>query len=321
MRGGCARSARQPTAPRLVVIAAPAGTSEILDVNRRYHDVAAGAYDSKWGIDFGAVGRAQVLGKVEKLLGPRPGPFARSLEIGCGTGYFTLNLMQEGVIATAVCTDVSPGMLEALRANAGRLGLTVDTVVSDAAALPFEDASFDLVLGHAVLHHLPEPERAFAEFMRVLRPGGVLLFAGEPSRYGDRIAALPKRAGLAAAPLWRRAIRARPAGANAGDGCPDDHALESMVDVRAFTPGELERLASAAGFASVRVRGEELLANMFGWFNRTVEATADHDDIPRGWFNYAYRGYLLLQRLDTALLEPHLPAVGFYNLLLTARRP
>ncbi len=95
----------------------------------------------------------------------------------------------------------------------------------------------------------------------------------------------------------------------------------SIPDVRAFTPGELERLASAAGFASVRVRGEELLASMFGWFNRTVEATADHDDIPRGWFNYAYRGYLLLQRLDTALLEPHLPAVGFYNLLLTARRP
>jgi SAM-dependent methyltransferase len=293
---------------------------DILDVNRRYHDVAAADYDSKWGVDFGAVGRGQVLGKVEKLLGRRPGPFARALEIGAGTGYFTLNLMQEGVISSGVCTDVSPGMLAALRANAERLGLEVETVATDAAALPFDDASFDLVLGHAVLHHLPELERSFAEFARVLRPGGVLLFAGEPSRYGDRIAALPKRAGLAAAPLWRRAVRARPA-VDSNGGPPDDHALESLVDVHAFAPADLERRAAAAGFEHVRVRGEELLANMFGWFNRTVEASAVHDDIPFGWFRYAYRGYILLQKVDAAVLEPHLPAAGFYNLMLTARKP
>ncbi|HKH17010.1 MAG TPA: class I SAM-dependent methyltransferase [Solirubrobacteraceae bacterium] len=301
-------------------MAAPESTEEIVDVNRRYHDVAALDYDSKWGVDFGAVGRTQVLGKVEKLLGRRPGPFARSLEIGAGTGYFTLNLMQDGVIEAGVCTDVSPGMLDALGANAERLELEVETIVADAAELPFEDAGFDLVLGHAVLHHLPELSRSFVEFMRVLRPGGVLLFAGEPSRYGDRIAAVPKRAGLAAAPLWRRAVGAREA-ANGDGGAPDDRLLESMVDVHAFTPAELERHATDAGFAHVRVRGEELLANMFGWFNRTVEATAVHDDIPHGWFRYAYRGYILLQKVDSAVLEPHLPAAGFYNLMLTARKP
>jgi SAM-dependent methyltransferase len=301
-------------------MAAPPTIEEILDVNRRYHDVAAVDYDSKWGVDFGAVGRAQVLGKVEKLLGREPGPFGRSLEIGSGTGYFTLNLMQEGVIRTGVCTDVSPGMLNALDANAERLGLDVETVTADAAALPFEDAGFDLVLGHAVLHHLPELERAFAEFMRVLRPGGVLLFAGEPSRYGDRIAALPKRAGLAAAPLWRRAVGAR-AAVHGNGGPPDDHSLEPLVDVHAFTPGDLERRACGAGFADVRVRGEELLANMFGWFNRTVEASAVHGDIPWAWFRYAYRGYIVLQKVDSTVLEPHLPAAGFYNLMLTARKP
>jgi SAM-dependent methyltransferase len=301
-------------------MAAPDNTDEIVDVNRRYHDVAAVEYDAKWGVDFGDIGRAQVLGKVEKLLGRGPGPFGRSLEIGSGTGYFTLNLMQDAVIGAGVCTDVSPGMLDALLANAARLGLEVETVVSDAAALPFEDSSFDLVLGHAVLHHLPELERSFAEFLRVLRPGGVLLFAGEPSRHGDRIAALPKRAGLAAAPLWRRLVHAREAAGGNG-AAPDDHALEPLVDVHAFTPGELERHASAAGFEQVSVRGEELLANVFGWFNRTVEATAVHEDIPVAWFRYAYRGYILLQKLDSALLEPHLPAAGFYNLMLTARKP
>ncbi len=302
---------------------APASEAEILDVNRRYHDVAAEEYDAKWGVDFGAIGRAQVLGKVEKLLGKRPGPFARSLEIGAGTGYFSLNLLQEGVVGAATCTDVSPGMIATLRGNAERLGLEVETAVCDAAALPFEDGSFDLVLGHAVLHHLPELDRAFTEFRRVLRPGGVLLFAGEPSRHGDRIARVPKRAGLAAAPLWRRLVHARPAPAAAGGNgaAPDDHALEGVVDVHAFTPGDLERHARAAGFAGVTVRGEELLANWFGWFNRTLEATAVHGDIPFGWFRYAYNGYILLQKVDTAVLEPHLPAAGFYNLMLTARKP
>ena len=262
-----------------------------------------------------------MLGKVEKLLGRNPGPFARSLEIGSGTGYFSLNLLQAGVVASAVCTDVSPGMLATLRANAERLGLDVETAACDAAELPFEDASFDLVLGHAVLHHLPELDRAFGEFQRVLRPGGVLMFAGEPSHHGDRIAAVPKRAGLAVAPLWRRLMGAGAAVNGHGHGEPDDHALESMVDVHAFTTGDLERHARAAGFDGVRVRGEELLANWFGWFNRTVEATARHEEIPRAWFQYAYHGYIALQKVDRAVLEPHLPPAGFYNLMLTARKP
>ena len=114
-------------------MAAPEKTEDILDVNRRYHDVAAAEYDVKWGVDFGEVGRTQVLGKVEKLLGRHPGPFDRSLEIGSGTGYFSLNLLQAGIVRSAVCTDVSPGMLATLRANAERLGLGVETAAGDAA--------------------------------------------------------------------------------------------------------------------------------------------------------------------------------------------
>ena len=68
------------------------------------------------------------------------------------------------------------------------------------------------------------------------------------------------------------------------------------------------------------MRGEELAANWFGWFNRSLEASADPDDVPMLWRQYAFHGYLLLQRLDTQLLEPRLPASLFYNLLLTARR-
>jgi SAM-dependent methyltransferase len=300
---------------------APPTEHEILDVNRRYHDVAAASYDAKWGISFGEIGHRQVLGKLAKLLGARPGPYARALEIGAGTGYFSLNLLQTGVVREATCTDISPGMLATLERNAEELGLEVETATCDAAELPFEDESFDLVLGHAVLHHLPDLDRAFAEFLRVLRPGGTLFFAGEPSRSGDRLAGYPKRAGLQLGPLWRRLLGVRPAARAPHGGDEDEHALEGFVDVHAFVPEDLERHARHAGFADVCVRGEELLANWFGWFNRTLESSADPHDIPRGWIQYAYRGYILLQRVDRALLEPRLPPRIFYNLMLAARKP
>jgi SAM-dependent methyltransferase len=302
--------------------APPSATpEEIRDVNTRYHDGAAASYDAKWGINYGEVGRAQVLGKVRKALGGRLERFGRSLEIGAGTGYFSLNLLQAGVVRDAVCTDISPGMLRALEQNAARLGLDVETRACDAEDLPFGDASFDLVLGHAVLHHLPDLRRAFAEFRRVLRPGGVVLFAGEPSHHGDRLAAYPKRAAAPVAPLWRRAMRAGPAPDGYAGGGPENHELEGLVDVHAFTPETLEDAARGAGFADVRVRGEELLANWFGWANRALEATADPDEVPWAWKVYAFRGYLVLQEVDRRLLEPRLPPAIFYNLMVTGRRP
>ena len=299
---------------------APALTAEqIRDANTRYHDVAADRYDAKWGIDFGASGREQVIGKVRKALGHPPRRYARALEIGAGTGYFTLNLLRAGIIEEATCSDISPGMLATLQLNAKRLGLDVETVRVDAERLPFRDQSFDLVIGHAVLHHIPNLELAFAEFARVLVPGGTVLFAGEPSRHGDRLAGVPKRLASSAAPLWRRAIGARPA-RRGGEGGEPDAALEGVVDVHAFAPTELSRAALACGLTDVRVTGEELLANWFGWANRTLEATAQPDDVPWAWRQYAYRGYLLLQQLDRRLLESRLPASIFYNLMIAARK-
>src|SRR5205823_1034626 len=88
--GRAARTpARTPGGEYMVPLVATALTAEeIRDVNTRYHDAAAAAYDSKWGIDFGEVGREQVIVKLTKALGRPPPPYARSLEIGAGTGYF-----------------------------------------------------------------------------------------------------------------------------------------------------------------------------------------------------------------------------------------
>jgi SAM-dependent methyltransferase len=228
-------------------------------------------------------------------------------------------------VREATCTDISPGMMRTLSGNAARLGLEVKTARADAESLPFADRSFDLVLGHAVLHHLPDLDRAFAEFHRVLRPGGRIAFAGEPSRTGDRLAAVPKRGAHAIAPAWRAllgAAPAPPAGQSERDcGEAHDHGLERLVDIHAFLPRDLIALAGRAGFVEVKVRGEELVANWFGWFNRALEATADPHQVPMLWRQYAFHGYLALQQLDQRVLEPLLPPALFYNLLLAGRKP
>jgi ubiquinone/menaquinone biosynthesis C-methylase UbiE len=303
--------------------ASPTATPEhIKDVNTRYHDAAAHEYDAKWGIDFGDVGQDQVRAKLVKALGGDDGKtFGDALEIGSGTGYFSLNLVQLGLIGRLTATDISPGMVDRLAGTAAALGLDdVKTVVTEAESLPFADASFDLVLGHAVLHHIPDLDRAFSEFKRVLRPGGRIVFAGEPSRYGDRLAALPKRSGMLVAPAWRRIFGAR-ARTVAEVDQSEGHSLEGEVDVHAFAPADLRRLLERAGFEDRRVGGEELLANAWGWGLRTVESSAEPDTVPLRWRRFAFRSYLALQKLDTRLLEPHLPAELFYNLLVSARKP
>jgi SAM-dependent methyltransferase len=300
----------------------PQSESEILDANVRYHDLAAAHYDTKWGINYDEAGQAQVTSKLRKALGQMPGSYRRGLEIGAGTGYFTLNLLRAGVIEEAVATDVSPGMLRTLERSARELGESVETAACEATELPFGDDSFDLVFGHAVLHHLPDLDAAFREFRRVLRPGGVVAFCGEPSHYGDRLAAVPKRGAWTLSPVWRALLGASERrNGDGGGGRSEEERLEALVDVHAFTPAALAAHPRRAGFADIRVSGEELAASLFGWANRTLEASADPDEIPWAWRVYAQRGYLLLQSLDRSLLEPHLPPALFYNLLVSARVP
>ena len=307
-------------APRFAA-AHPRTDERIKEANERYHDAAADSYDSKWGIDFGSVGQEQVIGKLRKALGRRAGEtFGEALEIGAGTGYFSLNLLQAGLIERATATDISPGMLAKLERNASHLGLEVRTAAAEAETLPFAAASFDLVFGHAVLHHIPDLRQAFSEFARVLRPGGTAAFCGEPSRYGDFLAAFPKRTALLAAPLWRRLVGAS-ARYHEAEADPNGHGLESEVDVHAFSPGDLRRFCREAELVDVRVRGEELLASIHGWTVRTLEATAEPDQVPWGWRKFAFRSYLALQRLDNEVLEPRLPPQLFYNLLVSARKP
>ena len=223
------------------------------------------------------------------------------------------------MIGEAVVTDISPGMLCALERSARELGEQVETAACEASELPFADDEFDLVFGHAVLHHLPDLDVAFGEFRRAAARGrgGLLrraLTLRRPSGRGSQarsVGAGPAVAGLDGCRAPRRRQRAVL--------WSEEDLLEQEVDVHAFTPAALSAHAESAGFTDVRVRGEELAASLFGWANRTLEASAELDGIPWAWRVYAHRGYLLLQTVDRSLLEPRLPAALFYNLLVSGK--
>src|SRR6478672_11846446 len=75
-----------------------------------YHDWEAQTYDEKWSISFDARCIDYARDRFERVAGTDGWPYGRSLEIGCGTGFFTLNLKLASVLGECHVTDIAPGM-------------------------------------------------------------------------------------------------------------------------------------------------------------------------------------------------------------------
>jgi ubiquinone/menaquinone biosynthesis C-methylase UbiE len=291
--------------------------------NVLYHDWEASTYDEKWSISYDERCIDYARGRFEAVAGTAGWPYAEALELGSGTGFFLLNLMQAGVATKGHVTDLSPGMVEAAVRNAAGLGLDVEGRVADAESIPYGDDSMDLVVGHAVLHHVPDVELALREVLRVLRPGGRFVFAGEPTHVGDWYARRLGRLTWSAttrvthlAPLRDRWARPREELAESSRAA----ALESVVDLHTFDPAALARTALRAGAVDVRTATEELAAAFLGWPVRTFEAAVNPERLGWGWAMFAYRSWQRLSVVDRGLSRV-LPQRLFYNVLLTGTKP
>lgn len=94
------------------------------------------------------------------------------LDIGCGAGFFGILL---GKIHDVTGIDLTPEMIDAARVLAAAEGSSAHFAVMDAEAPEFADASFDVVISRNVMWNLPHPETAYRQWLRVLKPGGLLL--------------------------------------------------------------------------------------------------------------------------------------------------
>jgi ubiquinone/menaquinone biosynthesis C-methylase UbiE len=131
----------------------------------------AGLIDNPWRR------RVQPPDEMPRRHGIAPG--MRVLEVGPGNGRYTLATARRvGAGGRVVAVDIEPRIVERVRARVAAEGVdNVEVRVADVYDLPFDDGSFDAAYMIAVIGEIPEPDRALAEFRRVLRPAGSLAFS------------------------------------------------------------------------------------------------------------------------------------------------
>ena len=129
--------------------------------------------------DFGTVRKNELenemgqrwLHEIERFL--PEGRNLNILDVGTGTGFFAVLLAQQGHRVEGI--DLTPAMLEEARTLAKQRNLDITFREMDAQNLAYPDGTFDVVISRNLTWTLPDPERAYASWFRVLKPGGVLL--------------------------------------------------------------------------------------------------------------------------------------------------
>jgi ubiquinone/menaquinone biosynthesis C-methylase UbiE len=156
------------------------GYDAIIQVIRNHWDGRARTFDE--GVGHGLVSEEQRyawLDLLSRFAGRAP---ARVLDVGCGTGFLALRFAELGHTVSGI--DLSPQMIDRARRKAKNAGQQIDFRVGDATALDSANEMYDLVVARHVIWTLPDPERGVAEWLRVLRPGGILMLV--EGKWADR---------------------------------------------------------------------------------------------------------------------------------------
>ena len=120
---------------------------------------------------------------LERLIPDRRESYPVIVDVGCGWGRSFELLKERFAPRSLIGIDVSPEMLKESARTAARKGIEVDLRQANSARLPLPNHSADLLFCHQTFHHLVDQEAALAEFRRVLKPGGILLFAESTKKY------------------------------------------------------------------------------------------------------------------------------------------
>jgi ubiquinone/menaquinone biosynthesis C-methylase UbiE len=120
---------------------------------------------------------------LERLIPDRQPSYPVVADVGCGWGRSLKKLHDRFAPQRLIGMDIDPNMLHASAQQAARDGVQAEFINCSSSRLTLEDNSVDLLFCHQTFHHLIYQERAIREFFRVLKPGGVLLFAESTKRY------------------------------------------------------------------------------------------------------------------------------------------
>ncbi len=120
---------------------------------------------------------------LERMIPARRARYPVVIDVGCGWGRSLQKLHERFAPERLIGFDIAPKMVEEAQWEIARVGLKAEVLKADSAALPLPDASVDLLFCHQTFHHLVDQDAAIAEFFRVLKPGGTMLFAESTRRY------------------------------------------------------------------------------------------------------------------------------------------
>lgn len=153
------------------------GNENLIERNAEYWNGRAGSYSevNKWELAGESRGSWKTV--IDSCLRDHFGGIEFSsvdvLDIGCGPGFFPVILTELGYKVTAV--DLSKEMLAEARQNAGNLAGSINFRRMNAESLELPDCCFDAVISRNLTWNLPHPDAAYAEWCRVLKPGGLLI--------------------------------------------------------------------------------------------------------------------------------------------------
>jgi ubiquinone/menaquinone biosynthesis C-methylase UbiE len=120
---------------------------------------------------------------LERLIPERRDSYPVAVDVGCGWGHSFALLQSRFAPRNLIGIDVDEQMLKASADTVAKNNLTVDLRQANSAHLPLPSESVDLLFCHQTFHHLVDQDGALREFHRVLRPGGVMLFAESTRKY------------------------------------------------------------------------------------------------------------------------------------------
>ena len=169
------------------------------------------------------------------------------LEVAPGPGFLAIEMARDSRIRVTGL-DISKTFVELARKNAAEEGVRVDFKLGNAAAMPFADKSFDLLLCRAAFKNFSEPERALKEMRRVLRPGGTGVIID--LRRDASMTEIKQEVDCMHLGFWNRLFTRE--------------TFRLMLLKRAYTKPELEKMLDRSGFKTVEVRTNGI--GMEAWF-------------------------------------------------------